>query len=57
LTVPVYGLLRAVTRGGSQMRTTVVHTDSSWHQAKHVDAKVLDANVPDEVSGEQADEV
>jgi hypothetical protein len=52
LTVPVYALLRAMTGVSEGTEVTGVATDGSRPQARHVDVKVLDANVPDEVNGE-----
>ena len=55
LAIPVYSLLRKITRpaGGGEMG--LVHNADPWrNEAKHVDATVRDPdlNVPDELNGE-----
>ena len=54
--IPVYSLLRAVTRPAGDDQAGLVMGSGPWRsQAKHVDATVRDAgdqNAPDEVNGE-----
>lgn len=55
LAVPVYALLRAVTRSGGNSETGLGPAEMSRpFETRHVDVKVLDPgnNAPDEVNGE-----
>jgi hypothetical protein len=55
LAIPVYTLLRAITRPARSGETGLVQNPDPFRsEAKHVDATVrnADQNVPDEVNGE-----
>ena len=54
IAIPVYMLLRVMTRRGSSGETTIVQTTAWPQESRHVDAQVRDPGdqAPDEVNGE-----